>query len=227
MRIVQFDANSGGTVTAYRKPAISDASTMMLMANSPSGMEGSSSRCTPLAASAISRCVSPAATAIATMVRCGALLVSVCHVKKKPACVSGFACGQPFGHSAKARAEARFGRGRPSPAREGGDCSTGTWRWRDTRPPAPTATPVARARQTAAAAPDRRPGWHHPVVWEIRRTRIGVGARPASRPRCVRRRSRSRPGTTARDEPAIEPASRLRPSRARRSFERSVPAAAP
>ncbi|PYQ95622.1 MAG: hypothetical protein DMF96_21530 [Acidobacteria bacterium] len=32
-----------------------------------------------------------------------------------------------------------------------------------------------------------RPGWHHPVVWEIRRTRIGAGARRASRPRFVDR----------------------------------------
>ena len=92
--------------------------------------------------------------------------------------------------------------------------------------PAPTATRAARARQTAAAASDTRPGWHHPrCLGNTARTKAEAGARPASRPRCVRRSFRSGPGTTARDEPAMERASCRRPSRARRSFERSVPTA--
>jgi len=116
MRIVQFDATSGGTVTAYRKPAISDTSTTLLMASSPSGMTASSRRCMPLVASASSRCVSPAATAIAMMVRCDWLLVSVCHVKKKPARVSGSAW---VSRSAVLRMLARSG----DSLRPGVDCS--------------------------------------------------------------------------------------------------------
>ena len=48
-----------------------------------------SRECRPLPAKMTTGSVRPAARAIATMVRCGALLVSVCHVKKKPAWASG------------------------------------------------------------------------------------------------------------------------------------------
>ena len=118
----------------------------------------------------------------------------------------GIRRGQPFGHAANARAEPRFG---PAGRRLLGKAAIvpqerGDGEERDQRHRQPRA--LRERRKSRQQRPIGGPARHHPVVWEIRRTKIEVGARRASRPRCARPRFRSRPGTTARDEPAIEPA---------------------
>ena len=150
-------------MTAYRKPATSDNSTMVLMREQAERHGGEcragARRSRPGRSADV---CSPAATATAIdgAVRCAS---GQRLPREKEARLSLGILRVNRSASRRTIARTVTGAGCARTAREGGDCSTGTSRSRETRRAAPTAMPVARARQTAAPGLCSRPGRPHPA----------------------------------------------------------------